>query len=69
MDFKNKSEQKIAQELELANAFQMEELEERFELDGTAKGWFANDVVVVAGPGGSPQGHGTVTGGTLQVGF
>ncbi|PZU81942.1 MAG: hypothetical protein DI529_15170 [Chryseobacterium sp.] len=36
MDLKNTGEQLSAQEVELLNDFQMEELEERFEMDETA---------------------------------
>ncbi len=41
MDLKNTGEQLSAQEVELLNDFQMEELEERFEMDETARlNWF-----------------------------
>lgn len=40
MDLQNTSELLSTQELELLNDFQMEELEERFEMDETAGRWF-----------------------------
>ena len=40
MDLKNTSEQLTAQEVELVNGFQMEELEERMEMSApTKEGW------------------------------
>jgi hypothetical protein len=57
MDLQNKNELLSAQELELLNDFQMEELEERMEMDG----WFAHE--------GGNQGSGTVTGGTAGYAF
>lgn len=39
MDLQNTNESLSTQELELLNDFQMEELEERFEMDETAGRW------------------------------
>lgn len=48
MDLKTTNEQLSAQELELANDFQMEELEERMEM----KSWLSDDAgTVTVGPG------------------
>ena len=61
MELQNNNELN-AQELELLNSFQMEELEERFEMEEEGRvRWFA-------GPGGN-QGPGTVTGGNTGIEF
>lgn len=54
MNLKNTNEPLNAQELELVNDFQMEELEERMEM----KSWFSDDAgqttIGVGNPGGVP---------------